>query len=165
MSDSKQEMAEILKVGIKTEIEGQNFYTTMAQKIKNPDVKKKVEMMAADEVIHEQRLRELYDKLIGGDTGQLPKHGMNIFKDVFGDREMSEEDKFKFIDLAMESELKAAKLYKEGEDKASDAAVRNVFAELVAEEDGHYNMLAAEREALRGNVAWFSFDGQSMMEE
>lgn len=165
MSDPKQEMAEILKIGIKTEIEGQNFYMRMAQMIENPEIKKRVQMMAADEVIHEKRLRDLYSKMIGGDAGQLPKEGADIFKSVFGDRKLDERDKFEFLDLAIESELKAAKLYKDGEQKSDDPAVRKVFAELVAEEDGHYNMLMAEKESLRGNIDWFSYDGQSMMEE
>lgn len=165
MSDAKKEMAEILKVGIKTEIEGQNFYAKMAQYIENPDIKKRVQTMAADEVVHEKRLRDLYDKLIGGTPDALPKEGLDIFKSVFGDRKLEERDKFKFIDLAMDSELKSAKLYKEGEAKADDAQVRNVFTELVAEEDGHYNMLMAEKESLRGNIDWFSYDGQAMMEE
>jgi rubrerythrin len=165
MSDPKQEMADILKIGIKTEIEGQNFYTRMAQYIENPEIKKRVQNMAADEVVHEKRLRDLYEKLVGGSPEELPKEGLDIFKSVFGDRKLEERDKFKFIDLAMDSELKAAKLYKEGEAKAGDPGIRRVFAELVAEEDGHYNMLMAEKEALRGNVSWFSYDGQSLMEE
>jgi rubrerythrin len=165
MSDPKKEMAEILKIGIKTEIEGQNFYTKMAQNIENPEIKKRIQMMAADEMVHEKRLRELYDKIIGGDPESLPKEGLDIFKSVFGDKKLEERDKFKFIDLAMDSELKSARLYKDGEDKADDPGVRKVFSELVAQEDGHYNMLMAEKEALRGHINWFSYDGQSMMED
>lgn len=165
MSDSKTEMAEILKIGIKTEIEGQNFYTKMAQYIENPDIKKRVQTMAADEMVHEKRLRDLFAKMIGGDPESLPREGLDIFGSVFGDKKLEERDKFKFIDLAMDSELKAARLYKDGEDKSDDPAIRKVFSELVAEEDGHYNMLMAEKEALRGNISWFSYDGQSMMEE
>lgn len=165
MTDAKQAMAEILKVGIKTEIEGQNFYSKMAQHITNAETKKRVQQMAADEVIHEKRLRELYDKVIGGDPSDLPREGMDIFSQAFGDRKLTEDDKFKFIDLAMEAELDAARRYKKGEDAAEDPEVRKVFTELVAEEDGHYNMLMAEKESLRGNIDWFSFGDQAMMEE
>ncbi|MFH2056376.1 MAG: ferritin family protein [bacterium] len=165
MTDAKQEMADILKVGIKTEIEGQNFYSRMAQKISHPETKKRVQQMAADEVVHERRLRELYDKVIGGDPADLPKTGLDIYQQAFGERDLTEADKFKFIDLAMEAELDAARRYKKGEQATDDPAVAKVFAELVAEEDGHYNMLIAEKEALRGNIDWFSFGEQAMMEE
>jgi rubrerythrin len=165
MTDAKQEMAEILKVGIKTEIEGQNFYSKMAQQIKHPETKKKVQQMAADEVTHERRLRELYEKIVGGDATDLPTEGLDVFQQSFGDSDMTEADKFKFIDLAMEAELDAARRYKKGEQATDDPAVAKVFAELVAEEDGHYNMLLAEKESLRGNIDWFSYGDQAMMEE
>lgn len=165
MTDKKQEMADILKFGIKTEIEGQNFYSKMAQKVAHGETKKRIQQMAADEMVHERRLRELYEKVIGGDPDQLPKEGMDIFQQAFGDRDLTEDDKFKFIDLAMEAELDAARRYKKGEEAAEAPEVRKVFAELVAEEDGHYNMLMAEKEALRGNIDWFSFGDQAMMEE
>lgn len=67
--------------------------------------------------------------------------------------------------MAIEAELQSARFYKQGEDKATDPAMRKVFAELVAEEDAHYNTLVAEREGLRGNIHWFTYDGSAMLED
>jgi rubrerythrin len=165
MPDSKQEIAHIIAFGIKTEIEGQNFYSTLAKKIVNPDARKKIEQLAADEVNHERRLRNLYVKCLGSEATELPAQGLGIFKDAFGDKPLSGKDTFRLIELAMEAERLSAKHYKSGEDKASDREIREVFAELVAEEDSHYALLAAERESLRGHTDWFSYDGSAMMEE
>jgi len=165
MSDPKLQVAEIIKIGIKTEIEGQNFYMTLAQKIVNPEVRKKIEQLAADEVNHERRLRALYVKCVGSEADDLPHEGIGVFKDAFGDKPLAEKDKFRLIELAMEAERLSARHYKAGEDKAADSEIREVFAELVAEEDSHYALLAAERESLRGNTDWFSYDGSAMMEE
>ena len=165
MSDPKQEIAQIIKFGIKTEIEGQNFYSTLAQKIVRPDARKKIEQLAADETNHERRLRTLYSKVVGGEPSDLPAQGLGIFRDAFGDKPLAEKDTFRLIELAMEAERLSAKHYKAGEDKAADRDIRDVFAELVAEEDSHYHLLAAERESLRGHTDWFSYDGSAMMEE
>lgn len=165
MSDPKQEIAEIIKFGIKTEIEGQNFYTTLAHKIVHPDARKKIEQLAQDEINHERRLRALYVKCVGSEATDLPHQGLGIFKDAFGNRPLAEKDKFRLIEMAMEAERLSARHYKSGEDKAGDPEIRAVFAELVAEEDSHYALLAAERESLRGNTDWFSYDGSAMMEE
>lgn len=165
MSTVNQEIEDIIKIGIKTEIEGQHFYSTLAQQVKNPEARKKIEQLAMDEVSHERRLRELYKQFVGKEVTELPAQGLAIFKDAFGDRPLAESDKFRLIELAMEAERLTAKHYKDGEAKAADAQIRKVFAELTAEEDGHYDMLAAEREALRGNINWFSYEGTSMMEE
>lgn len=165
MSDVNKQVEDIIKIGIKTEIEGQHFYSALAQKITNADARKKIESLALDEVNHERTLRALYKKFVGKDVSDLPAEGLAIFKDAFGDRPLAEADKFRLIELAMEAERLTAKHYKDGEAKATDAQIRKVFAELTAEEDGHYDMLAAEREALRGNINWFSYEGTSMMEE
>jgi rubrerythrin len=165
MSDSKQEIADIIKVGIKTEIEGQKFYSALAQKIKNAEARKKIEALATDEVSHERRLRDLYREHVGGEPQDLPGEGLAIFKDAFGDQPLQEADKFRLLELAIEAERLTAIHYKKGEDKADDPSARKVFSELVAEEDGHYNMLMAEREGLRGNIHWFTYDDQAMLED
>jgi rubrerythrin len=158
-------MAEIIKIGIKTEIEGQKFYSTLAQRIKNPETRKKIEALASDEVSHERRLRDLYKEHIGGDPGELPKEGLTIFEDAFGNEKLDEADKFRLLELAIEAERLTARHYKKGEDKADNPQTRKVFSELVAEEDGHFNMLMAEREGLRGNIHWFTYDDQAMLED
>lgn len=165
MTDVNKQIEDIIKIGIKTEIEGQHFYSELAQKVKNADARKKIEMLAMDEVNHERTLRALYKELVGKDVSDLPDQGLGIFKDAFGDGPLAEADKFRLIELAMEAERFTARHYKDGESKATDAHIRKVFAELTAEEDGHYNMLAAEREALRGNISWFSYGDSAMMEE
>lgn len=165
MTDVNKQLEAIIKIGIKTEIEGQHFYSTLAQQVKNPDARKKIEMLAMDEVNHERTLRTLYKKFVGKDVTDLPAEGLAIFKNAFGDGPLAEADKFRLIELAMEAERLTAKHYKDGEAKASDAQIRQVFAELTAEEDGHYDMLAAERESLRGNINWFDYEGSSMMED
>jgi rubrerythrin len=165
MSDPKHEIAEIIKFGIKTEIEGQNFYSTLAKKIVHPDARKKIEQLANDEMNHERRLRTLYAKCVGGEVTDLPSQGLGVFKDAFGDKPLAEKDTFRLIELALEAERLSARHYKSGEDKATDKDIREVFAELVAEEDSHYELLAAERESLRGHTDWFSYDGSAMMEE
>jgi rubrerythrin len=165
MTELTREIEDIIKVGIKTEIEGQYFYSTLAQQVKNPEAKKKIEQLALDEVSHERRLRELYKLHVGKEVADLPAQGLAIFQNAFGDRPLAEADKFRLIELAMEAERFTARHYKAGEVKAQDPKVRMVFSELVAEEDGHYDMLAAEREALRGNINWFAYEGSQMLED
>ncbi len=124
MPDTKKEIAEIIKFGIKTEIEGQNFYSTLAQKIVHPDARKKIEQLAADEANHERRLRKLHDRFVGTEVTDLPEKGLGIFKDAFGDKPLADKDTMRLIALAMEAERLSAKHYKMGEDKAADLSVR-----------------------------------------
>ena len=72
-----------------------------------------------------------------GINPELDKFISNLMTQVMNDPEASVTDKVKVKDVA----------------------------ELVAEEDSHYELLAAERESLRGHTDWFSYDGSAMMEE
>lgn len=165
MKQTTEELARVLKLGIKTEIDGQIFYSGLAQQVVYLDARKKLERLAADEAIHEKRLRALYSAHIGGDATDLPEHGLAVLKQAFGDKPLAEADKFKLLDMAIDAELRTARFYRAEEEKSVNAEIRAVFAELVVEEDGHYNLLMAERESLRGNISWFSFGDSAMMEE
>ena len=98
MTDVKKQVEDIIKIGIKTESEGQHFYSTLAQKIQNPDARKKIETLAIDEVNHERTLRALYKKLVGTDVSELPAEGLAIFKNAFGDGPLAEADIFGLIE-------------------------------------------------------------------
>ncbi len=65
----------------------------------------------------------------------------------------------------MEAELDAVKFYKEGGEIMEDVNFKKIMLAMAEEENSHYEILMAEREALSGNYFWFSADGTSPMED
>ena len=165
MSESKTNVAEVLKTAIRAEEDGFKFYDLVSKKAQNEDAKRKLEHLRDDEVRHKKTLVEIYKKHVGGEIGELPEKGLSVLRDVFRNgRVESLDSEMQFINLAIEAELAATKYYKEQRDLVDDPEFRAIFDALAEEEHGHYELLMAEREALSGNYHWFSYDGSSPME-
>lgn len=59
----KEDVLEILKRGIKTEIDGFQLYKIVSEKTKDPKAKDVFGLLAEDELKHEKMLREQYKKV------------------------------------------------------------------------------------------------------
>jgi len=134
---------------IKHEIEGREFYLALARRVKNPLVRRKILGLADDELEHRETLSRLYWAQTGTEVGDLGDFEVNVeIPDV---ENMTIED---LLQLAMDTEKKAAAAYTEMAQKAGDDRA-SAFLEYLAEvEEGHYDALAAELEKIRTNPGW-----------
>lgn len=159
------QLAEVLKTAIKGEVDGYTFYDLLAGKATNPEAKRKLENLRNDEIAHKKVLHQLYEEHVGGEIGKLPEKGLTALAEVFRKGYLDElKSEMEFINLAIEAELAATKYYSEHFKASDNDAVKSVFERLADEENLHYELLMAEREALSGNYYWFGYDESAPLE-
>ncbi len=159
------QLADILKTAIKSEVDGYTFYDLLSKKATNPEAKRKLENLRDDEIGHKKVLCSLYEEHVGGEIGELPDKGLSALAEVFRKGYLDElKSEMEFINLAIEAELAATKYYDEHFKASDNAAVKSVFQRLADEENLHYELLMAEREALSGNYFWFGYDESTPLE-
>jgi rubrerythrin len=151
---------EALGIAIYNEQAAYDFYRSLEGTIENESGKKKFKFLAEDEKRHRQLLEERYEKESNGrkfvfDPGRAKRVDVNV------DSQTSAIDA---VDLAIEAEKAAFEFYKQAAGKTSDENGRRMFERLAEDEEGHYEILRAEREALLGGPYWFSADEQRIME-
>ena len=166
MDIEKLSIEEVLGMAVKTEVQGRKFYLMLAEKVTNTEVKQKVISLAKDEERHEAMIRGLYKEILGKEPENLPEKGIPDIVSAIKSMNITEKTELlRLLDMAIEAELLAAKFYDRGAKLTHDSKTKNLFIELAAEEDGHYNMLVAEKAAIAGDHYWFSSGDSSMMEE
>ena len=166
MDIEKLTIEEVLGMAVKTEIQGRKFYLMLSEKVTNPEVKSKVISLAKDEERHEAMIRALYKEILGKEPDNLPEKGIPDIVAAIKSMDITEKTELlRLLDMAIEAELLAAKFYDRGAKLTSDSKTKKLFTELAAEEDGHYNMLVAEKAAISGGHYWFSAGDSAMMEE
>jgi rubrerythrin len=134
---------------IKHEIEGRAFYLALAERVRNPLVRRKILGLAEDELEHRETLSRLYWAQTGTEVGDLGDMEVNVtIPDVVN---MSLTD---LLELAMETEKNAAAAYAEMARDAGDERAAAFLEYLSEMEDGHYEALAAELEKIRARPGW-----------
>lgn len=166
MEIEKLTIEDILGMAVRTEIQGRKFYLELSEQVTNPEVKKKIVSLADDEKRHEKIVVDFYRKILGKEPRNLPDKGVPDIVKAIGSMNLKEKTQLlELLDMAIEAELISAKFYARGARITDDSKTRKTFEELAAEEDGHYNMLVAEKSALSGDLYWFSMGDTGIMED
>ena len=165
-NDLYKDKATLLRSAIKGEEDGYTFYDLLAEKATNPEAKKRLETLRNDEKRHKAVLINLYKKFVGGEIGELPEKGINALAQVFEKGRLKKlRSEMEYINLAIDAELAATKFYKAGKKAIPDRDFAEIMEQLEEEENSHYEILMAEREAMSGNYFWFSTEDSAPMED
>ncbi|MDD3643331.1 MAG: ferritin family protein [Candidatus Krumholzibacteria bacterium] len=152
-----------LSRAIYAEIGASNFYARMASRIANPEGSRRFEELAGDERGHRETLEGWYERLVGEafevDEGAI--RASEIGDIPIADRAGALEA----LDIAIEAESKARTFYLEQARRARDAGLREMFERLADQEQGHYDLLGAERNAIVGGFYWFDMDSAGFLED
>jgi Uncharacterized conserved protein len=126
----------ILSLAINREIESYTFYRGVADKVKDPDLKKLFAELAGEETKHRETL-----------TGFLAKPPKSLKFDSSKDYKIADTVKtpdlspnLKPIDglvIAIRKELEAMQMYTQLASSSTDADQKKIFLELAAMERGH----------------------------
>lgn len=143
------ETGKTLIEAIKHEIEGRAFYLALAEKVKNPLVRRKIKGLADDELEHRVTLSRLYWAQTGTEVGD-----MSDFDPAPALPDMEKMTLIQLLELAMKTEQEAAETYLKMAGETEDPRA-SAFLEYLSEfETGHYETLAAELEKIKGNPGW-----------
>ncbi len=153
-------VVEILAQAIYSEQAAHEFYASLAGVIVNQQAKAVFQGLAQDEQRHRRLLESRFrDKSRGQrfpfEAGKVKKINLSVD---------SRTKALDAVELALAAEKSASELYQTAAGQAQDAEGKRMFENLAADEDQHYELLLAEREALLGRPYWFSADEQRPME-
>lgn len=153
---------EILKMSILMEKRGQAFYTQVARTTANPELKKIFEMMAKEEILHEQFLADQYknfQKSSHLENLVLPKaEDDSISKWVITDEIKKQVSAAGYeaaaISAAIDMENNAIRIYGQRAAEATDPAEKELFSWLSDWEKSHHQILIELDNELKESV-WF----------
>ncbi len=164
MDTAKDNIASILKIGIATEMNGERFYRRFAERVTREETKNKLESLASDEARHRKILVDIYRGYFGTEPTDIPKEGIGVFEKVLKEDRLSDDVTVPgLLNIAIEAEASSRDYYMEGEKNTKDEEIKKVFGRLADEEDGHFNLLTAEKSALAG-IDWYSIGSSGEFE-
>jgi rubrerythrin len=151
---------EALFAAIYNEQSAFDFYTKLSNAIKNPSGKEKFKFLASDEKRHRELLEKHYTKISGGQNFPFdPGKVKNIRVDV-----RDNTTAYEALDIGIKAEKEAYEFYTRSAESSKDREAKKTFLMLAGEEDKHYNVLMAEKQALIDQFYWFSLDTPGIME-
>ncbi|NIM98308.1 MAG: hypothetical protein GTO24_09600 [candidate division Zixibacteria bacterium] len=154
------EALEALSLAIYNEQSAFDFYTKLSDTIKNQSGKEKFKFLAADEKRHRELLEGHYKKVSGGKEFPFDSTKVKTIKvEVRDDTTASEA-----LDMGIKAEKEAYEFYKKSAEESRDPDAKKMFLMLAEQEDRHFNLLMAEKQALIDQFYWFSLDTPGMME-
>ncbi len=158
---TKPEMSavEALSLAIYNEQSAFNFYTDLSQIIQNASGKEKFKFLATDEKRHREILEDYYKKIHHQPFPFDPGKVKRIKVEVRDNTSASEA-----LDIGIKAEKEAYTFYNNSAQSSSDPEAKKMFLMLAEQEDRHFNLLLAERQALINQFYWFSLDTPGIME-
>jgi rubrerythrin len=151
---------EILKRGIKTEVDGFQLYKIVSEKTKDPKAKDVFKLLAEDEVKHEQMLREQYEKV--KETGKFKfKKGDErseldttspypIFSEKFKEKLLKEQGfEMSALSIGILLEQNSINFYRDSGEKIEDSDAKALFSFLAEWEGEHLKALVNQQRVLQ----------------
>ena len=153
-------LLDILSLAIYNEQSAHEFYAGVAGAIVNQQARTIFKGLADDEQRHRRLLEARYRELSQGqsfvfDATRVKKIDISLDSQTKG---------LDALDLALAAERSASQTYYSAAELEGGVEEKRMFESLAEEEDCHYDILTAEREALLGHPYWFSAAEQRTME-
>ena len=133
--DKLDSFDDVLNFAIQNEIEANQFYTDMAQQMKNPTMREAFEAFAAEELGHKMKLEGIKQtKAIKPAQNIEDLHIADYVVEVEPGPDMDYQDA---LVLAMKKEKASFRLYTDLADSVADETQRQTFLSLAQEEARH----------------------------
>lgn len=163
MSDTGIEMKQAIELAIYREIGARNYYRRIADQIVNDEGSEKFKRLSDDEEGHRIKLESWFKRLFNAEFTVDPE---GIKHSEIGDYPIDKQTgAMEALNIAIEAEGKAQEYYTARAGKAEALELKEMFLNLAGEEQGHYNLLEAERNSLIGGFYWFDMDSTSFLED
>jgi rubrerythrin len=151
---------EALSLAIYNEQFAFDFYTKLSDTIKNPSGKEKFKFLASDEKRHRELLEKYYTQVTGEQKFPFDANKTRRIQVEVKDSTTA----YEALDIGIKAEKEAFEFYTRSAESSKDLKAKKMFLMLAGEEDKHYNVLMAERQALIDQFYWFSLDMPGIME-
>ncbi|MBW1743986.1 MAG: ferritin family protein [Deltaproteobacteria bacterium] len=166
MSDAPDRTMHMLSTALGLEEKGKGFYSEAVSTCHNAVGKEIFRMLMKDEVVHMDRIRQIYKRLEAGESWSddwksiQPDHkelGI-LFREMasaHGREITSEAGDMEAIDVGIDFEMRAITFYQEHLEQATDPLEREFIEQLITEEKSHHEALSDMKLYLSDPAAWF----------
>jgi rubrerythrin len=148
--DPKLTILEAVALAVRSEIESTELYAELADRVRNPEVKKLMRALAADEEKHRESLMALHEKLLAGKEPSIPRQdGRATTMEL-----PSEPDYLAVVTAARDKEKISEAFYKAAADQVDDEKARMFFLEVAEAERVHAARLQRLVDKLEEDPRW-----------
>ncbi|MBW1859949.1 MAG: ferritin family protein [Deltaproteobacteria bacterium] len=166
MSDAPDRTMHMLSTALGLEEKGKGFYSKAVSTCHNAVGKEIFRMLMKDEVVHMDRIRQIYKRLEGGGPWSdewksiQPDHkelGL-LFREIafaHGREVTTEASDMEAIDVGIDFEMRAITFYQEHLEQVTDPLEREFIEQLIKEEKSHHAALSDMKLYLSDSAAWF----------
>ena len=136
---------EILSIGIKSEIEAAKLYAHMKKMTDNSALRNKFDFLISQENMHEEILKEAYEKMFKDVELRIPSTSpVPLLDDILSGNPSLKE----LFEVAMKAEKMAEKFYGEMAKKTTNSGSMSLLHYMAKMEHSHYALLEVEYEQL-----------------
>ncbi len=146
-TNAEYTLKKLLLIGIRSEIEAHNTYSTIAKSVDNPFLKSKLNALAEDEKLHRNILEKLFKKVYPNDEMKIPEDPDFLIEnpDITVHYEINGiTDVRKILEQAMQAELSAKAYYEDIGKMVTDSYIKKMMLYMAKVEEGHYAILQRE---------------------
>ena len=166
MENEQARTLEVLRLAVRMEADGKEFYQKASRKSSNKLAKELFHQLANEEDVHRKKFVEIYKALKRGqnwpDVGPPPAKGGKI-KSLFAEATKSLGSKFKVaeseleaIKTAIDMEIRSYNLYHSRSRESTLPVEKQFYKTLAGEERGHHLALLDSYEYLSDPAGWFT---------
>ncbi len=137
---------ELLLTGIKSEVEAESVYMKVADTIKNPFLRERLEFLAKEEGKHRVFLEKLFKEAYPGRRIEMPEKSRISMPEIrlYGE-DGTMRDILVVLDDAMEAEKGAYEFYNSLSERFTDEKMKKILKHLALMEMDHFQILEMER--------------------
>lgn len=143
------ERKQAYRIAIEAEIRSQNLYRALAKSFKNAETEQFFNELVQFEVIHENKMRELF-------ASEYPGEVLALMDDL--DMQLQGiqlDDPKQVLEFAISREELAQNIYLKLAEQSSEESTCLLLKQFAKEEEQHKELLFAELEKLHGILQWF----------
>ena len=138
---------EFLSIAIRSEIDAQNTYRELAQRVSTPNAKERFYLLVTEERQHQDLLERKYKELFPNQALHIPP---SLLPPTVSKTALRKKlDLLEVLSLAIQAERESRKLYLDAAAAVGDPNGRAMLTFLADWEYSHQKMLTAEREMLK----------------
>jgi rubrerythrin len=151
-----------MRTAIEMEKSGHRFFTEASNKVRHEVGRKLFSRLAAEEIDHMRTFEKIFNEVSGGaDWAEAMKAVQPAKRVPYFDearKEFKSEDmsvELDYLKKALDLERNAMQFFERAVQEAESPEAGEIFKRILAEEQGHYDLIQSEIDSINGTGFWF----------
>jgi rubrerythrin len=166
MENEQAKTMEVLRLAVRMEIDGKEFYLKASQESSNKLGRELFRQLANEEDVHRKKFEQIYAAIKIGQSwpdveppAEKGKKLKSLFSEAtgaLGTKIKVPESELEAIKIALEMEKKSYDLYHSRSEESTLPVEKRFYKALAGEERGHHLALTDSLQYLRNPAGWFT---------